>query len=566
MSEGLKPDRYPNPLKLDGVLFLARALIVLGLAAILILGQRDALLDDPTPAVFVKVSIGTGLALWGFALLWQAFERLVRVNLLDNGIAAFQDAFGADGLKQLMDENVNPSRRPAVNRLERLLSSLFHRYTHLPTPYRWLATRSISAALQTLVALFLLGGIVFFTRAYDGSQETGIVISWAMVLVFLYLLKIWRSSRPTASGTEDFKAGGLDLRSIILFMILAAVLAVILRLALESGEVNAAFLMRAPALGVWLAVLAFGALLVSAAALIIVAIRARGVSTMMTSSKDQSHWDRMTHPEQIMIAARSYLDDRFGSRTKMVSEAIEMPGTTQHGEGRFAGHIATESAVYLSALPLVRKETVAALAITALGHTLLALSAFLLWRFANAGPPFVGAGTLDNAIAFILTGVFGGHLLRMALWPLSEIPMRSHVLVMDVEGTYAMTKAVAGSSTQDSFRDEVSFHRSNFLIGMKAGSMSSASFALPRSDMTRRHRFILRMEGDTEVIENVKAHIDTHLAKQRRLGGNFNEQDIEGITQITDLNTKIQDRRAHGKELPKAETPPLLKSGDAEKS
>ena len=203
----------PNPFKLEGVAYTARAAVLIALGVVALLGVRP-LVADGERAVAAVVMLG-GLGLTGFGVfaayrgLYKMFrfyvgrgqpadlaatvaaEQTIMPGAPSGGATGYRGIYQPVELANMLLGRKNPTFREPEGWLPRLLHSLISNLIFLPYALRNDAGSRFAAAAHSVVILALLG-LAWFAGVTGLVPMGGTpVMAWLVAIITLLLVSIW---------------------------------------------------------------------------------------------------------------------------------------------------------------------------------------------------------------------------------------------------------------------------------------------------------------------------------------------------------------------------------------
>jgi hypothetical protein len=567
---GSQQVEIPNPFRFEGIMYTARAavLILLGLDALF--QVRTLVAGGDRPLAIVDM-IG-GLVLLGFGVyaayigLYKVFrfyvgrgqpadlastvssQQSVMPGAPTGGSTGFRSIYSPVMLADMLLGRKNPTFKEPEGWLPRMLHSFVRNLIFLPYALRNDAGSRFVAAAHSVVLLALLG-LAWFSGVTNLVPMAGTpVMAWLVTVVTAMLLLIWfrEALRKAHAARAILK---FSLRTLVLWVALAAVAPFAL------VWLNGVQPLPAPPFAPypWFA----AALLVGAASfglsLFLALRRAPQTPPPTQVSEYREHWQESVHPMDIFRAVEITLaKHRFQEIPNRIYEndVPELMAQGSQNKGEFTGRTVQE----IQPQPVADRRGDGVLRTAIVAGQLLLLGAGLALFAALLGLQTLSASALaQTLLAALVLWIAGRLVARTANLYVSEIEFESDLIVFAVTGTFSESRIATGMSVYDSTRSENVIVRSSLTPWMLVSRLHSSTLTVSGSANLEQPRLVLGMRDNEALSRDLIADARAFLHDRQIMATVASESDLQAAANIYQMNERT---RAHGPE--RAGQPPLV--------
>jgi hypothetical protein len=567
---GSQQVEIPNPFRFEGIVYTARAavLILLGLYALFRVRALVAAGDRPLAIIdmiggIVLVGFGVYAAYVGLYKVFRFYvgrgqpadlastvssQQSVMPGAPTGGSTGFKSIYSPVMLADMLLGRKNPTFKEPEGWLPRMLHSFVRNLIFLPYALRNDAGSRFVAAAHSIVLLALLG-LAWFSGVTNLVPMAGTpVMAWLVAVVAAMLIVIWfrealRKSH-TARAMLKFSLGTL---------VLWVALAIVAPFALVW--LNGVQPLPAPPFSPypWFAAI----LLVGAASfgfsLFLALRRAPQTPPPTQVSEYREHWQESVHPMDIFRAVEITLaKHRFQEIPNRIYEndVPELMAQGSQNKGEFTGRTVQE--VQPQPVADRRNDAVISLGIVA-GQALLLGAGIALFALLLGLPSWSLMALAQTLLAAFVLWIAGRLIARTANLYVSEIEFESDLIVFAVTGTFSESRIATGMSVYDSTRSENVIVRSSLTPWMLVSRLHSSTLTVSGSANLEQPRLVLGMRENDVLSRDLIADARAFLRDRQIMATVASDADLEAAANIYQMNERT---RANAPD--RAGQPPLV--------
>ncbi len=553
-----------NPFRLEGLLYFLRGAVVTSLGGYLILYGADDLRFGAGVLLLAIGLYAVGLGLFKVARFYVG--RGVPANLSRSPSNAPSITPGREGafqhegiydppkvLSEMLVGRKNLTFKEPRGWLARMLNGLSFPLIFLPWPMRWITLKLFMATWFSAVVLVLLGLTLLYARTtewavvFDSPVASYLGLA-ALAGVFLIWLRfqpspLWRNSDLRAPRTHSNMTSFQE-RPFRQFMKLALWLGVPVLLTVQLVEYQQTTGLSPLPLDPFPWVAAFtGSLLVAFIYALVMAHRRAPRDLVPTEvSEYRDHWQESVHPMDIFRAIEMTLaNHRYMEipNREYINEPPSLHGQGSENKGDFSGEILHE----IQPAPIERRRDPLILPGVLLGQALLlGSSTWLFMAVQSLTEPSVqvlSAALLGPVVLWLL----GGSLAYVANLYLGEFQFESRLIAFRASGTYSESRLATGMSIHDSTRSENVFVRSSLTPWLVVSQIHSSIIAVSGAMNLEQPRYVLAMERDDALTEELIADMRRYLRERQVMAGVQSEADLKAASSIHNMNEQTRPRQ-----------------------
>ena len=561
-----------NPFRLEGFIYLLRGLAVAALGIYLILyvgGDAPAGVRDMQFGVGVLLAaIGlyaVGLGLYKMARFYVG--RGVPANLSRAESSAPSITPGSAGafphqgiydppevLSEMLVGRKNVTFREPRGWLARMQNGLAFSQIFLPHPMRWITLKLFMATWYSLVVLVLLGLTLLYARTTGWTEVTETpVLSYLGVAALIAILAVWMRFQPTplwrnsdlrSPRTYSSRTSFAD-RPFKQFLKMAIWLGAPVLLIWQLVEYQQSTGLDPLPLSPfpWLVGVALSIFVAFVYALVMAVRRAPRGTVPTEVSEYRDHWQESVHPMDIFRAIEMTLaNHRYMEipNREYLKEEPNLLGQGSENKGDFKGETLHE----IQPAPLTPKpRDMLILPGVLLGQALMLGSS--IWLFmavqAAAAPSLALIDTV--LLGPLLLWLLGGTLTYVANIYLGEVHFESQLIAFRASGTYSESRLATGMSIHDSTRSENTFVRSSLTPWLVVSHIHSSIIAVSGAMNLEQPRYVLAMERNDALTEELVADIRRYLRERQVMAGVQSESDLKAASSIHQMNEQTRALR-----------------------
>jgi hypothetical protein len=567
---GSQQVEIPNPFRFEGVVYTARAavLILLGLYALLQVRTLVAAGDRPLAIVdmlggMVLVGFGVHAAYAGLYKVFRFYvgrgqpadlastvssQQSVMPGTPTGGSTGFRSIYSPVMLADMLLGRKNPTFKEPEGWLPRMLHSFVRNLIFLPYALRNDAGSRFVAAAHSIVLLALLG-LAWFSGVTNLVPMDGTpVMAWLVTVVTAMLLVIWfrealRKSHA-ARAMLKFSFGTL---------LLWVALAIVAPFALVW--LNGVRPLPAPPFSPypWFAALLLVGFASFGFSLLLALRRAPQTPPPTQVSEYREHWQESVHPMDIFRAVEITLaKHRFQEIPNRVYEndVPELMAQGSQNKGEFGGRTVQE----VQPRPVAdrRGDVVIRLGIVA-GQALLLAAGIALFALLLGLQTWSTTALAQTLLGAVVLWIAGRLLARTSNLYVSEIEFESDLIVFAVTGTFSESRVATGMSVYDSTRSENTIVRSSLTPWMLVSRLHSSTLTVSGSANLEQPRLVLGMRDNEDLSRDLVADARAFLRDRQIMATVASESDLQAAANIYQMNERT---RAHAPD--RAGQPPLV--------
>jgi hypothetical protein len=559
---GSQQVEIPNPFRFEGLVYTARAavLILLGLYALFQVRTLVAAGDRP----LAVVDMVGGMVLLGFGVfaayvgLYKVFrfyvgrgqpadlsstvssQQSVMPGTRTGGSTGFRSIYSPVMLADMLLGRKNPTFVEPEGWLPRMLHSFVRNMIFLPYALRNDAGSRFAAAAHSLVLLALLGLAWFSGVTNLVPMEGTPVMAWLVTVVTAMLIVIWfrEALRKSHAARAMLK---FSLRTLVIWVALAAIAPFAL------VWLNGVQPLPAPPFSPYPWFVA--ALLVGGASfgfsLGLAVRRAPKTPPPTQVSEYREHWQESVHPMDIFRAVEITLaKHRFQEIPNRIYEndVPELMAQGSQNKGEFTGRTVQE----IQPQPVAdrRSDGVIRLGIIA-GQALLLAAGIALFALLLGLQTLTPAALAQTLLAALLLWIAGRLIARTSNLYVSEIEFVSDLIVFAVTGTFSESRVATGMSVYDSTRSENVIVRSSLTPWMLVSRLHSSTLTVSGSANLEQPRLVLGMSDNEALSRDLVADARAFLRDRQIMATVASEADLQAAANIYQMNERT---RAHAPE------------------
>ena len=552
----------PNPFKLEGAAYTARAAVLIVLGVVALLTVRS-LVGEGERAAAAAVMLG-GLGLAGFGVfaayrgLFKMFrfyvgrgqpadlaatvapEQSVMPGAPSGGATGYRGIYQPVELANMLLGRKNPTFREPEGWLPRLLHSLVSNLIFLPYALRNDAGSRFAAAAHSIVILALLG-LAWFLGVTGLVPMTGTpVMSWLVAVITVLLLVIWlREALRPAGGNRT-----ATLRFTPIALLLWAAIAVAAPFALVAvhGVQPLPGLPFSPYPWFVLTLL-FGAV-VTAFSLALAIRRAPQTQPPTTVTEYREHWQESVHPMDIFRAIEITLaKHRFQEIPNRiyVNDVPQLVAQGSQNKGEFEGRTVQE----VQPRPIADRRGDLMLQVGIAAGQVLLLGAGITLFAVLMQLPDIGAGGLTQALlGAVLLWTAGRLIAQTANLYVSEIEFESDLIVFQATGTFSESRLATGMSIYDSTRSENTIVRSSLTPWLIVSRLHTSTLTVSGSANLEQPRLILGISENPALSRDLVADARAFLKDRQIMATVNSESDLQAAANIYQMNERTRPNGA----------------------
>ena len=564
----------PNPFKLEGAAYTARAAVLIALGVVALLGVRPLVADGERAVAAVVMFGGLGLAGFGVFAAYRGLYKMFRFYVgrgqpadLAATVAAEQTVMpgapsgGATGyrgiyqpveLANMLLGRKNPTFREPEGWLPRLLHSLISNLIFLPYALRNDAGSRFAAAAHSVVILALLG-LAWFAGVTGLVPMAGTpVMAWLVAIITLLLVSIWLREALRPSGGNRTAI----LRFTPLALVIWAAIAVATPFALVAvNGVQAVARAAVLTLPVVHADIALGR-------------RGGRVQLVLGDPPRAAHAardQRQRVPRALagIGASDGYLPrhrDYVGEapfpgdpepRLRQRCAAARGPGLAEQRRVRGAHRAGSPAAADRgSPRDLVLQVGIAA------GQVLMLGAGITLFALLMDLATITASGLVQALLAAVILWMAGKLIAQTSTLYVSEIEFESDLIVFQATGTFAESRLATGMSIYDSTRSENVIVRSSLTPWLIVSRLHTSTLTVSGSANLEQPRLILGMNDNPTLSRDLVADARAFLKDRQIMASVNSESDLQAAANIYQMNehTRANTNARQGQSVVTQET------------
>ncbi len=551
----------PNPFRFEGIVYTIRAVALLVLGIVALLGVRG-LVDSGQRLLGAIDTIG-GIALIGFGVfaayrgLYKVFrfyvgrgqpadlasaassQQSVMPGTPTGGSTGFRSIYTPTQLADMLVGRKNPTFREPEGWLPRMLHSLVPNLIFLPYALRNDAASRFVALAHSVVLVGLLG-LAWFAGVTGLLPMTGTPVMLYLVwIVAALLLVIWfgEALRAARGATVVLKFSP----AMLVLWVAIAVLAPFALVALHGVR-------PLPALPfspfVWFVLVLFTGAAAYGYSLFLALRRAPRTPPPTRVSEYREHWQESVHPMDIFRAVEITLaKHRFQEIPNRIYEndVPELLAQGSQNKGEFSGRTVQE----IQPRPVSDRRADEVLKIgIVVGQTLLLGAGFVLFIVLMRLGALTGVTIAKMMLGAVLLWIGGRLIARTSTLYVSEIEFESDLISFAVTGTSSESRIATGMGINDSTRSENLIVRSSLTPWLVVSRLRSSTLTVSGSGNLEQPRLILGMDENDQLRGELVADARSFLSDRQIMASVASQADLEAAANIFKMNERTRAEQA----------------------